>query len=384
MIPKTFSSTSMHVASLCLDRYEAEQFSRGRGLSGIAATLGSTVHAALEKYVQTVYIDKTHAPDLSYLEMLFKMFHMAMLGSSEVKALKDGLDMVRTWHERTDFSTRTVLSVEQKRTFDLKTKAGIIPFTYIMDRLDMIGPNEYEIVDYKSSVWPVYPADLEFKIQPRAYALAVQIMYPEAEKIWVRFDMLRHDAVARVFSKAENAATWHELKRIANMVIDTPEGSAPATLNTECRFCVKKVSCGLVARNAAVGGILSMSREDIIDRRTVLGSQIAAINAAIAEIDTWLVGEAEAADVNSFESDINRVSFNVSKRRTVDPDMVQRIIGDDLFSFWGGRSISMANFDKLLKSDQISDDKKGQLRALVNYTYGDTKVAISAKKDDTT
>ena len=52
MRPTSVSASSLHVASLCMRRYEAEYIKYGRGMSNNAAKTGTTCHAALKSYVQ--------------------------------------------------------------------------------------------------------------------------------------------------------------------------------------------------------------------------------------------------------------------------------------------------------------------------------------------
>ena len=385
MIPKTLSATSMGVAELCLARWEAEMFHRGKGAQNTAASLGTSVHGALEMYVlNCVNDDKFPATEKQLLEF-FKMSYASTFGSMDFDTVDyaDGVDMLKRWIKRTDFSTFTVLSAEVKESFPIQTSVGNIPFNYIWDRYDLIKPGEYRVVDYKTNRWGINPQDLKKKIQARAYAVAAQIKLKgqPVDRIWVEFDMLRHEGpVGTVFTFEENVAMWNFMKGTAERIIATPEGSAPETLNPECNFCVRKVRCGALRKNLMVGGIGSVaSAADAVDLRAALSYQAKAIDSALKEIDTIVLAEAKKRDIANFESDMNEMTINVSSRRSVDGDRLSLIIGDALFNKYGGKSITMANFDKLLKGTELTDEQKAQVRALVYSNKGEPRVNSKPK-----
>jgi RecB family exonuclease len=385
MIPKTLSATSLSVAELCLARWEAEMFHRGRGAQNTAASLGSSVHGALELFVKKCVLTTEFPATEKQLLEFFKMSYMTIYGSADTDTgdYRDGVEMLKRWLKRTDFSTFTVISSEVKTNFPIKTSAGLIPFNYIWDRFDEINPGEYRVVDYKTNRWGINPADLKKKIQARAYGVAAQIQLKgqQVNRIWVEFDMLRHDGpVGTVFTLEENAAMWHFMIETAERIINTPEGSAPETINPECNFCVRKVTCGALKRNLMVGGIGSVaSAADAVDLRSSLDYQRKAISSAIMELDTLILAEAKRADVISFESDMNELTIGISSRRSVDADRLSLVIGDTLFNKYGGKSITMANFDKLLKGTELTDEQKAQVRGLVYSNKGEPKVNSKPK-----
>src|SRR5690606_25707099 len=171
------------------------------------------------------------------------------------------------WHKRhvSDGGlTNEVLSVEQKLNFPIKTSAGMIPFTYILDRLDKIENGVYEVVDYKSIRAYIRPEELKGKIQPRAYALAIQIQYPDAEKIFVSFDMLRHnEKIGVTFTRQDNIDTYRYLQRAAERIIATDEDKTEETINEECKWCIKKTTCDTLARSVAAGTVHSLTIEQV-------------------------------------------------------------------------------------------------------------------------
>lgn len=389
MIPASLSASSLNVAELCLARWKAENFHRSKGMGGFAANLGTSCHGALELFIKATRAELGGIPanwDIKLLLDLFKLSYMDTFNTVDASGdlYDDGVAMLIRWFERTDLNGVTVLSTEKKDNFPIPTTAGEIPFNYIWDRFDQIGSREFKVVDYKTNRWGLNPGDLKKKIQARCYGLAAAIQLKaqglEYDKIWVEFDLLRHDPVGIVYSHEENIATWGFIKALAEKIIATPENEAPETLNPECRFCIRKQSCSALTRNIAAGGVFSVaSAQEAVDIRATLDYQAKAIAAAIVELDEIILTEARASDVLEFETDMNRLEIGVSSRRAIDSERVQMVLGPNLFDKYGSHSISMSNIDKLLKGKELSDEQKAQLKSLIFMKKGEPSVKIKAK-----
>lgn len=383
MIPKSISATALHVAELCPARYKAEQIDRGKRLPGTAADLGTAVHSALEMYVTQVYLQHAEKPSLQLLQEFFRLAYMTTFGKHECEGdeYEDGVEMLDRWFERTNLEDVEVLSAEVKENFLVPSPlGGEIPFNYIWDRHDKIGDNEYKVVDYKTIRWAVRPADLKKKIQARAYGLAAQIKYKDAERIWVEYDLLRHEPVGIVFTREENIATWQYIKKSLEKIINTPDDDVPEILNPECRFCIRKLTCKALESNIAVGGTFGISTaEEAIDKRAALEWQIKAIQNAIEELDNIIIRDAKQNDKEEYETDLNRVTFGISRRRAVDPWMVEKVVGGDIFSKYGGLAIKMADFDRLIKSKDLTREQKAELQQLIYFKNGEPTVKVESK-----
>lgn len=380
MIPRTLSASALHVAELCMSRYFAENIERGRGEENSAANLGSAVHGALEYFVKAVYLDKVHPADgkLDLLKQYYDISFMTEFKTAETDSPEytDGWEMLKKWWQRTSFEGVEVLSCEVKEFFEVKFPDGsVIPFNYIWDRFDKIGPNEYKVVDYKTIRWAIKPDDLSAKIQARFYGLAVQIKYPDAEKIWVEFDQLRHDPVGMVFTREDNVATWKFLKRAVQRIYEYDEGLAGETLNSECKWCVRKIDCNKVRANANVGGIHTItSIEDLIERRAVLEYQAGAAKAALDEVDKLIIAEAQQLDQLEFESTNYKANIGARATRAVDGERAEQILGEQLFRKYGSTSITMTDIDKLLKGNELTETQKKQLEGIIYRKVGEAKV----------
>lgn len=375
----------MDVAELCMARWEAENFHRGRGIANSAANLGSAVHGALEAYVTNCIMDHAFPATEKQLLEFFKMSYMSIFGTADFDSedYTDGVAMLKAWIKRTDFSSFTVISCEVKENFPLDTSVGPIPFNYIWDRFDQLNEGEYRVVDYKTNRWGLNPADLKKKVQARAYgvAAAIKLKGMQVDRIWVEFDMLRHDGpVGVVFTREDNAAMWRFMQRTAERIIATPEGFVEETLNQACNFCVRKANCQTLQKNILVGGIMGIADPlAAVDLRTSLEYQAKAVQRAIMELDELILARAKEADLFEFESATNTMTIGVSSRRDIDPDRAALVIGDELFKKYGGRKLTLGAVDKMLKGDELTDAQKSQLRGLIFKNHGEPRVKVAPK-----
>lgn len=390
MNPKSFSATALQVAQTCTARYKAEMLDRTRGFGGAntAATLGSAVHGALEYYVNATQVQKTEPESLEALMSYFKISYMQQFNTVELGTIEyfEGVEMLTRWFERTSFEGVTVVSVEQKDNFPVKTSIGKIPFNYIWDRFDDLGDGEYRVVDYKTNKWGIRPDDLKDKIQARVYGMvAAMKLHAEGKpvkRIWVAFDMLRHEGMVGIsFSRDENVATLKFIRALAQKIVDTPENEVTETINNECLFCVRKQGCSALLKNVAVGGVHTLaSIEESVPRRAFIEMQVKALNATLREMDSWIIANAKKRDELEFESEdfILNVGMSAGNRK-VDPDLAAKVLGNELFNKYGGRSIAMGTVDKLLKGSELTSQQKSQLRGLITRPPGEPKVKITPK-----
>lgn len=390
VIPKSLSATSLHVWQLCQARWKAEMMDRSRGMGSVAASTGTACHGCLEYFVKRCFIDKTEQPSMELLVELYKLSYTQTFNSFDYDTPEyiDGWTLVTKWYEKTieSFENFEVLLVETKFNFMVPSSAGDIPFNYIFDRFDRIGPTEYRVVDYKTNRWPVTSSELQKKVQARAYGLAAAILLKQWDfpwtRIWVQFDLLRHDKVGVAFTREDSAITWQYIKESTEGIIATAEDEVEERLNGECLFCVRKVSCESLKKNIDSGGIFSLATiEEKMKVRAQAEWQLSGLQSLIKDLDESILTEAKARELTEFVMDDIELNITMSSRRAVDAEMVHMCIGDFLFEKHGSSSITIANVEKLLKGKDLTDEQKVQLRGLIYNKPGEPKVKIHSKID---
>jgi len=385
MIPKTLSASSILVSESCMERWKYENFLRTPRLSSQPADIGTSVHYALEHFVKDVYIDKKVGwDDIAHLNAYYQIGYVETFNTTnfDTEAYKDGAALVAKWYDRNKSGLENeVLSCEVKENFMIKTSAGDIPFNYIWDRADRLEEDVYEVVDYKTIRARINPDDLKRKIQPRAYALAAQIKWPKAKRIWVSFDMLRHDApVGVVFTRDENADTYRYLKRAAERIIATDEDKTVETINDECKWCIRKTTCESLTKSIAGGSPVGLSVDDIARRKLIISSQLMALKYADEELDALLSKQAEMEDTFEFDTENFNVKMTATPRRSVtDAHAVAAIVGPEITRDYG--NFTVTSIDQMLKDKRLSTDQQRQIQAYIKTNWSSPRPKVTEKKE---
>lgn len=386
---RKLSASSLQSADMCLARYYAEsKAGYGATIRNDFARLGSSVHGALEDFVKLCYIEKKAYANKDFLIAYYKKHYMKNFETAELGGdwYDQGLVMLENWWDHADFSYFEVQSVEQKKSFPVNTSIGKIPLNYVIDRFDVLGPNKYRVVDYKTSNEILTPELLYKKIQARIYALATQIEHPDAEEIWVEFDMLRFRPVQYLFTRDDQVATYRMLQRAAERIIAAKveypsDVKKLETLNPQCMFCIRKTNCSSVQRNVESEGVFAYQDdlEAMVNARALLEFQKKAAESAMAELETVILATMENDDLLEYDTDLVTTEVGVSKRRQIDADVIISIIGEDAFQQFGGkRAITAAEFDKMCKA--LPADKVALLRSeAVSDKFGEPRLKVKLK-----
>jgi len=395
VIPRTLSASSLQVAQLCLARWKAEYMERTPGFSNAAADVGTAVHAALEMYVKAVYIEGTHAELLDdrvkAKELLLTFVQMGYVqtfqsADLETNEYNDVRKLAMDWFARTNFDGVKVISAEVKKTIPVPYNhpdgtVHEVPFNYIMDRVDQLGEKTYRVVDYKSVRVPIQPDDLETKLQARAYALAIQIEHPDAEKIIVMFDLLRHQPVAMTFSRDDNINFWRFLCAETHRIVDIYPAEVKPVLNPECGYCAIKMNCPLMQKNIANQGYHSLSIDEKAKLAEQIAYQIKANNRILDELDEAIMLHASQTDMLHWTTDDGTTEVEIGitgGRRSFDAQQAASIMGQDLFAQMG--NMTLGNLEKIIKDESLDKDMRDRLAALIQPGNGNLKVFVKPKK----
>lgn len=379
MEPKSFSASSLQVAETCLARYKAENIDKVPLMDNKPALTGTSVHWALEHFVKQVYIDKTAKWEDSKLFLdLYKIGYMDTFGSANLDTPEyiDGLDLAKKWYMRTKLAD-TVVSCEVKENFAIKTSIGKIPVNYIWDRCDMLEDGSIRVIDYKTIRATVSPEQLREKIQPRLYALAAQIKWPHAPRIWVTYDLLRHDPVGASFTKEENLEFYRYLQRAAERIIATDEDIVPETLNPECRFCARLATCDTMQKSIAGGSIMGIEPDAAAFRLLQVDSQMKALKQLADQLDAILLKEAEERDEYEWTTDKVAVKITARGMRSINSNAAAQILGPELTAKYG--TFGIGKIDDIIKAEDLTDKQISDLKALIFKRYGEPSAKVSLK-----
>lgn len=201
--------------------------------------------------------------------------------------------------------------------------------------------------------------------------------FPEAPKIRVTFDLLRHEQVSVVFTREENREHYKYLQRLGERILASDGKSE--TLNENCRYCVRRHECGALKKHMAVGGPLSITNAaDAADKMAELNIAKTAIQKMIEDLDPVILKFCEDNDVFEFDTDTNHVKVDASRRREVDANRVAAIVGPEIVAKYGG--FTMGAVESLLKGTEITDDQKSQLKGIIKLRIGNPSIKVKPKK----
>jgi hypothetical protein len=214
-------------------------------------------------------------------------------------------------------------------------------------------------------------------VQPRIYALAAQIKWPEAEKIWVEFDQIRHDRIGRVFTRDDSIATWKYLKQEAEKLLAMPD-PPPRHVNADCRYCPIKVGCPELTKVLDAGAMLAgMTIEEVAaDLGKVQASQ-KALEQLAKELDAVLVDHAQKSDLINWTDPKTKVKITARASRSIDAERAAKILGPELMKLYG--SLTMRSVDKLLKGTELTPAQKRELQDLIYTSWGDMHAKVELK-----
>lgn len=395
MIPRTLSASSLQVAALCMDRWNAEYMNRAPGFSSGAADVGTSFHGGAEMFVKAVYIDKTHTgltrpQQKDLLITFFQMSYVQTFGTADMETdeYKDAFALTMKWFERTNLEEKDMIgveSVEVKETIKVPYNhpdgtTQNLDFNYIMDRVDQLTETTWEVVDYKTIRVPLMPEDLENKVQARAYALAIQIKHPEATEVLVTFDQIRHERITLRFTREDNIAFWRYLCAETQRIVDTQEEDIRPTLNIDCAWCVKKATCGLMQKNIEHGGVHSLDVNESVILIDKIKSQMKAQKYLLEELEEKVYRHAAETDTLQWETPGGdyEVEIGAGRSRTFNFQQAAQIMGPELVAQMG--KMNLGELDKIIKDESLDKDMRDKLASLISWTSGNLSLKVKPKK----
>lgn len=405
MRPKTISASSLQAAQDCLAMYHAKYFDYiPESGKKEPAKRGTTVHYALQHFVDLVCIQKTADwDDTKLLKKLYDEGYVKtfLTADRQNEWYKSGWEMVKTWHKRTDLSEIEVLSVEQKRRtpvpsarYDRKLPAakqpaaGIVPLSYIIDRVDRYihpatGNRVIRCVDYKTQNKPLSADKVKRKLQAKVYAAAAMVYYKDEkpDEIRVQLDFLQYDPIEVVFTIEECVGIWVDLRRELQRILDVNEKKTklPRTMGAHCKYCPIAFTCEELKKNVDGGGIHSLDTNGQAALRAELQVRREAAGAIIKQLDEHLLEEATEQDVTEFKAGEHTVRLKLSSRRYVDQYGAMMILGVERYASLA--PMTMAKYDELMKGDELDLDQKKRMRGIVEKRWSE-ELTVEVVLDD--
>lgn len=378
------SASSIDTFEGCEARFYATYVEKGPEISGDAAVGGTVAHEALEEVITTgIHRDMATFTLKAIIAIYDK--HADRFGLNK-KQISDGHGMMKNWHEyHMLYGFKEVLSAEVKERFNLThPELGSIPVTYIFDRADWDPQNAtLTVIDYKSFAAPMAVDELIRKVQVRIYGVAAAIQYKDLghQSLWVQYWLLRYGPIGIAITREDNIATWRYLQDVWERIVASD--GQKETVNSGCRWCIRKTSCDALKRHVSAGGVLGLGPERVAVELFDTKNRIAALNNLKTELEDAL---SDFLDENGqtehvFESG-TQVFLKPTARREIDGATAVAILGPELVTRYG--TIGVTVLDKILKDEpDLTDDQRKKLTALVKKKNGvSMTVKVPSNLDD--
>jgi hypothetical protein len=389
--PKSLSASAAHVFELCQARYGAESYSRTPNSGSSAADLGTAVHEALDVWCNSGKMKDPSAPLLALLT-IFDREYDKLFGDDQSRK-QEGRDLCETWYNRTHPVEHEIISAEVKENFPIRVKHPRtgekfeLPFNYIWDRCDDLSDGartEIDVVDYKTISWALNAEMMREKLQVRCYALAAMIKFPDAKRIWVTYDMLRHgDPLGVSFTRDDCIETYRYLQGLLIRILEADVNDLPETVNDECRWCIRKLACKAIRQHADVGGVHGITDvAEAAQRRLEMDQAQKAMKAAIDELDNVLMKHLMKEDELEVTLGGVVVRAHAQGRREVDAERVKATVPEAVWESYGRSNLKMGDYDKMLGDQRLTDKQRRELKKLVRKTFGAPSIKTQPAKTD--
>lgn len=352
---------------------------------GSAANLGTVCHAAMERWVTENHYKRwpKGGPEAeTKMAVIVEQEYWKLF--SDKARLSEAMKLTLDWLARQDWTGRTVVSAEKKLNFPIPTSIGDIPFNYIIDRLDIMDDGEtVEVVDYKSVMAPVPPSEMHHRIQCRGYAAATWLLYPDAKRIWVTFDLLRHTPVSVAYTPEECRETIEYLRQLAERIL--ADEDAPETINDKCRWCARKWDCGEIKNyvERTADPLLFGEIGDLAANRAKLKTAVSVMTTMLEDVDRILVEHlSTSGEVTAQEKDSTGAvwSLGMASRRMRKPPTLKalaKVIGPGPAIEIAG-SPSLKAVEGVINDPAYTEEQRQDVRRLIG-TYS-TSPSMTVKK----
>ena len=115
--------------------------------------------------------------------------------------------------------------------------------------------------------------------------------------------------------------------------------------------------------------------------RVDLETQMKTNKVLIDQADMMIAAEAIELDMLEFQVGQWDIELKSAGRSSIPQDQAQIIMGTELYANYA--PLTMAKYKQLMKSEVIlSDEQKVQLASIVEKTFGDPKVRVSARNGE--
>ncbi|RJQ31143.1 MAG: PD-(D/E)XK nuclease family protein [Actinobacteria bacterium] len=365
------SYSAVSTYQTCPLKYKFQYIDKLPTKPSAALSFGSSLHSALE------FMYKVKVPTPPSLEDVLQAYRDKWKGEgytdkAEEKSYFEHGKQVLTNYYNTN-TKNFVLPVNTEHMFNIDIKG--VNFTGVIDRLDKIDENSYEVIDYKSNRKLPPLAEVEKNLQLTLYHLAVTKIWGfEPEKVSLYFLLPNQKlSTSRSQEQVDNAVVV-VLKTAENI----DKGLFKPKENPLCPWCDFQEHCPFFKHKFAK---VNLPQEKMIDIKKVV-DEYGKLKSQEKELKEKIT--AIAADIKEYcqENNLNRLYaeiYEIVRRETekvdYDEDMLKEILEE------AGILDKLLTIDKKLLKELIqSDIDKKIKKKLQDIAQTTTSYSLYCKK----
>lgn len=363
------SYSALETYKLCPRKYKFQEIDKIKAPKSKEAVFGTLLHDVL----RFVHSQDPNYPDIDKALNFYKNnWNKEIFANPEEEKVffNQGAQILREYYRKNDPKKFTIIGLETH--FEMPIGNHVIAGK--IDRIDKIGDNSFEIIDYKTGRRMPSQEDVDENMQLAIYNLGFIQRWPDWENANINLSLhfLKHgEKLSTKKTKEQLEVTKESILKIINEITDKIENNKvfEPILSKLCDFCGYKKICPMWKdqnRKETDAILDKININEISDRFLKLKKQESDTNKKLAEIKEIINLYCDKKKVERiFGKDGNYIMRSLRKTYKYDSDKIKEIL------------------EPLKLLDKVTEIDKNKLSKLIKTLPRELKTQIeNAKKID--
>lgn len=235
-LPKSLSFTALNTYKSCPLKYKYQYILNFPTKQSKALSFGNTIHEVLKEYhVAKLNRDVKLEEVIEMYKLKFQPFGYEDR-ENQIDYYKSGIELLTNYYNKYDGEKIKSVVIEKMFKFDM----GGVPVSGKIDRIDMVGENEYEIIDYKTGEMKT-EKEIRNDDQLTLYAEAAKEFF-NFKKVKLTYFYIEHDKKVTTERDENDVSRLKlEVKEVFENIRNKNFKATPSQRN--CMFCDFKDIC---------------------------------------------------------------------------------------------------------------------------------------------
>ncbi len=232
------SYSALDTFKTCRLKYKFQEIDKIKAPKSKQAVFGTIIHSTL-KFLHTPRpVSPTIEETLEYYNNLWNS-DVYQDKQEETAVLSEGVRIIQNYYAKNNPKNFDVVDLETRFSVDI---GNDITLGGVIDRIDKLGDDSFEIIDYKTSKSLPSQKDVDGNFQLSVYYMALLDRWPKMEKpVKLSLYYLKHNIK---LSTARTARQINETKQyIFDVISEIEKGNFDPTPNALCDWCGYQEHC---------------------------------------------------------------------------------------------------------------------------------------------